>query len=307
MTETSKTRIEPAEATQTSGLWPLLSAMRPNHWVKNLVIFAAPMFAARFDWETFLLTFAAFCLFSLTASGFYLLNDMADLKQDRLHPIKYRRPLAAGLLSQPVALGSALFCIGLSLAVGFWMTPLLGYTLAAYCMLQTGYNLKLKHLAVIDIMCISAGFVLRALAGAAAAQVPPSSWFILCVGLLALYLAVKKRKAEIRELGHDTTTRVVLSQYSMAWLDSMESVITPSILMAYALWTIEGAKTSWMLATMPFVIYGLFKYQNLYNQGEGESPEILLFKSPALFITILLWVMTTVLILILSSNRMVSV
>lgn len=137
--------------------------MRPHHWVKNLVVFAAPLFALQLDATSVLLASVAFIVFSLTASSFYLINDVADVKADRQHPIKCKRPIAAGLVPVPVALLTAVTCLAGSLLISFSITPWLGISVGTYALVQTGYNLGLKHEPIIDILCISAGFVLRAL------------------------------------------------------------------------------------------------------------------------------------------------
>jgi 4-hydroxybenzoate polyprenyltransferase len=286
--------------TKISHPYYLLKAMRPHHWVKNLVVFAAPLFALQLDATSVLLASIAFIVFSLTASSFYLINDVADVKADRQHPIKCKRPIAAGLVAIPVALLTAVTCLAGSLLISFSITPWLGISVGTYALVQAGYNVGLKHEPIIDILCISAGFVLRALGGAAATAVPVSDWFVLCVGLLAFYLGIEKRKAELKSLGSKGTTRRVLKQYTLPWLNRMESVVTASTLMSYSLWAIDGAKSHWMLATIPFVTYGIFKYQALSEQGEGEAPEITLFRSNQLLLTVVLWALTSILILSLS-------
>lgn len=279
------------------GFVAMWRAMRPSHWVKNLVVFAAPVFAMALDAQTWLLALASFALFSMMASGVYLLNDVADRGVDRQHPVKRNRPVASGQLSPRLALGVSALLMGISLGLGFLVTGHLGMVLVGYVLIQAGYNLKLKHVAVMDLMCISAGFVFRALAGAAATGIPPSSWFILCVGLLAFYLALKKREAELRDVDQQTlSTRAVLSQYTLTWLNQMERVITPAIVITYTLWAIEGSRTDWMLATVPFVLYGLFMYQWRCEQGHGETPDAALFKFPELALTVLLWLIATLLI-----------
>lgn len=270
-------------------LWHLLSAMRPHHWIKNTVVVAAPLFAFALAPDTLLRVALAFAAFSLTASGFYLLNDVRDVEADREHPIKQHRPIAAGLVSTRLAVAVAVGLLVLSMAVSFAVAPLLGVAVVAYALIQIAYNLALKHQPILDIMVISAGFVLRALGGAAAAGVEVSGWFILCVGLLAFFLGVEKRKAEIRAMGRAGRTRAVLQHYSLPLLLRMESVVTASAMMAYALWTIEGAETNWMLATLPLVAYAIFKYQYLSEHGEGETPEKTLTRDPSMILTIVLW------------------
>ncbi len=151
-------------------------------------------------------------------------------------------------------------------------------------------------------MVIAGGFVLRALGGAAAAGVPASGWFILCIGLLAFFLGVEKRKAELREVGEEEETRSVLQEYSLSWLRRMESVVTASALMAYALWTLEGADTQWMLLTLPFVAYAIFRYQYLSENGRGESPEKVLVGDLPILASTFLWGSISILILIIFNN-----
>ena len=263
--------------------------MRPHHWVKNVVVLAAPLFALALDLGSLLRVGWAFVAFSMTASAFYLINDVRDIEEDQKHPIKQHRPIAAGLVPIPLALGTAAVLLGAGLVGSYVVAPWLALTIGAYAFIQAGYNLGLKEQPIIDIMVIAGGFVLRALGGAAAAGVPASGWFILCIGLLAFFLGIEKRKAELREVGEEEETRSVLQEYSLSWLRRMESVVTASALMAYALWTLEGADTPWMLATLPFVAYAIFRYQYLSENGKGETPEEVLVRDPKMFISILLW------------------
>jgi 4-hydroxybenzoate polyprenyltransferase len=281
--------------------WHLLRAMRPHHWVKNLVVFAAPLFALRLDGESLVPAALSFAVFSLVSSSFYLINDAVDVQADREHPVKRHRPIAAGLVPVPLAIAAAAVFLGGSLVTGFALSAGLGAALGLYALVQTGYNLGLKRQPVLDIMCISAGFVLRALGGAAATGVPVSGWFVFCVGLLAFYLGLEKRRAELKAQGNRGTTRAVLRQYTLPWLARMESLVTATTLMAYALWTLEGAKTPWMLATVPFVAYGIFRYQYLSEKGEGEAPESLLMKNPHILLTVLLWAVTCLVVLQLAT------
>jgi len=267
----------------------LVEAMRPHHWVKNVVVLAAPLFALALDLGSLLRVGWAFVAFSMTASAFYLINDVRDIEEDREHPVKQHRPIAAGLVPIPLALGTAAVLLGAGLAGSYVVAPWLALTIGAYAFIQAGYNLGLKEQPIIDIMVIAGGFVLRALGGAAAAGVPASGWFILCIGLLAFFLGIEKRKAELRGVGEEEETRSVLQEYSLSWLRRMESVVTASALMAYALWTLEGADTPWMLATLPFVAYAIFRYQYLSENGKGETPEEVLVRDPKMFISILLW------------------
>ena len=276
-----------AVATRRAGA--LVKAMRPHHWVKNVVVLAAPLFALALDLGSLLRVGWAFIAFSMTASAFYLINDVRDIEEDRKHPVKQHRPIAAGLVPIPLALSAAAVLLTAGLVGSYVVAPWLALTIGAYAFIQAGYNLGLKEQPIIDIMVIAAGFVLRALGGAAAAGVPASGWFILCIGLLAFFLGIEKRKAELREVGEEEETRSVLQAYSLSWLRRMESVVTASALMAYALWTLEGADTPWMLATLPFVAYAIFRYQYLSERGHGESPEKILVRDGHLIAAVILW------------------
>lgn len=277
----------------------LVEAMRPYHWVKNVVVFAAPLFALALGLGSLLRVGWAFVAFSITASAFYLINDARDIEEDRKHPVKRHRPIAAGLVPIPLALGTATVLLGAGLVGSYVVAPWLALTIGAYAFIQAGYNLGLKEQPIIDIMVIAGGFVLRALGGAAAAGVPPSGWFILCIGLLAFFLGIEKRKAELREVGEEEETRLVLQEYSLSWLRRMESVVTASALMAYALWTLEGADTEWMLVTLPFVAYAIFRYQYLSERGKGETPTEALTHDTGMVLSSLLWGISALAILLL--------
>ncbi|MCS3861643.1 4-hydroxybenzoate polyprenyltransferase [Salinibacter ruber] len=276
----------------------LVKAMRPHHWVKNVVVLAAPLFALALDLGSLLRVGWAFVAFSMTASAFYLINDVRDIEEDRKHPVKQHRPIAAGLVPIPLALGTAAVLLGAGLLGSYVVAPWLALSIGMYAFIQAGYNLGLKEQPIIDIMVIAGGFVLRALGGAAAAGVPASGWFILCIGLLAFFLGIEKRKAELREVGEEEKTRSVLQEYSLSWLRRMESVVTASALMSYALWTLEGADTPWMLATLPCVSYAIFRYQYLSEVGEAETPEKILVSDFGIVVATILWGVTSFTILI---------
>ncbi len=263
--------------------------MRPHHWVKNVVVLAAPLFALALDLGSLLRVGWAFVAFSMTASAFYLINDVRDIEEDRKHPVKQHRPIAAGLVPIPLALSAAAVLLTAGLVGSYVLAPWLALTIGAYAFIQAGYNLGLKEQPIIDIMVIAGGFVLRALGGAAAAGVPASGWFILCIGLLAFFLGIEKRKAELREVGEEEKTRSVLQEYSLPWLRRMEGVVTASALMAYALWTLEGADTPWMLATVPFVAYAIFRYQYLTENGKGQQPEKILATDYKIILCVFVW------------------
>lgn len=292
-----------AVASQQHGLvGSLIVALRPQQWIKNLVVYAAPLFGLRLDATSFWLATAAFGAFTAASSAAYVANDLVDRAADRQHPVKRWRPIAAGLLPPGVAVLAAAVCLVASLALSFAVAPLLGLTVILYLVLQAGYNLGLRREPIVDIMVISGGYVLRALGGAAVTQVPPSGWFLLCLWLLSLYLAIEKRKAELRALGDGGSTRGVLRMYSLPWLLRMEGVVTASTLLSYALWAVGRTRTVWMLLTVPLVAYGLFRYQMLAEHEGGESPERTLLRSPHLIAVAVLWVLSTTAILLLEDR-----
>lgn len=254
---------------------PLLVACRPRQWPKNLLVFAAPLFAFRFEPELWWRTGGALVAFCLISSAIYLLNDCLDVAADRAHPSKRRRPIASGLVSVPLALvtGALLAAVSLSLAAG--ISSMLAAVVLLYGLIQVGYCLRFKRMALLDLFCIASGFLLRAIAGAVAAMLPPSPWFLLTVGLLALFLAIEKRKAELRVAqDRGVITRVVLERYSLPLLLRLESLVATSAFMSYSLWAagplLGGAPTSWMLLTVPFVLVGIFRYQLLSDPEESE-------------------------------------
>ena len=252
----------------------------------------------------------AFCLIS---SAIYLLNDCLDVEADRAHPTKRNRPIAAGLVSVPAALTTAALLAVLSLSISAWNSPALAGVVLLYGLIQVGYCLLLKQKALLDLFCIASGFLLRALAGAVAASLQPSSWFLLTVGLLAMFLAIEKRKAELRVAqGRGVITRKVLERYSLALLLRLESLVATSAFISYALWafgpSLGGAPTSWMLLTVPFALAGIFRYQLLSDPEEvarrrecadersSEKPEDILLGDLGIQLTLVGWMITTTLI-----------
>lgn len=304
---------------------PYLAALRPKQWTKNLVVFAAPLFGFSLEMQSLLGCLLAFALFCCASSGFYLLNDIADVESDRRHPIKCQRPIAAGKVSIPVAIGMAAVLLGGAITIGWLRSMALGATLTAYALLQVAYNLRLKRTVILDIIAIAAGFVLRAYAGAAATNIRLSPWFVLCTALLALFLGVEKRKAELRLFQiRGGKPRSVLKRYSMPLLTRMESVVTTGAIMSYALWSsgpqVQGASTPWMLLTLPFVLYGIFRYQllsdpqeisrksdtKLEQGGQSERPEEVLLTDIPLLFTVLSWVIAIFIILLLKQNKIIA-
>ena len=321
----SQLRQSPVKTAVSTTTFAYLAALRPRQWTKNLVVFAAPLFAFSINWQSFLASLLAFVLFCCASSAFYLLNDIADVQSDRRHPVKCKRPIAAGLVSIPAALRMAVALLGSALLVGGWRSPALGATLLGYAILQVAYNLKLKRTPILDIVAIAIGFVLRAYAGAAANGIPLiSSWFLLCTAMLALFLGVEKRKAELRLLAvRGGKTRAVLRRYSLALLARMEGLVTTGAVMSYAIWSsgpqVNGAKTPWMMLTFPFVLYGIFRYQLLSDPkeqvhesdavlkqgGNTERPEEILLTDWPILLTVVGWILTVLAILWLKHHGII--
>jgi len=300
-----------------------IKALRPRQWTKNLVVFAAPLFAFNINLQSLQESLLCFVLFCELSSSFYLINDIADVKSDRQHPVKCQRPIAAGLVSIPVALGMSLVLLSSSITVGWLQSQVLGKTLIAYAILQIAYNLRLKRLVILDIGAIATGFVLRAYAGAAATDIVLSPWFVICTAMLALFLAIEKRKAELRLTQiKGSKPRAVLKRYSLELLSRMENVVTTGTILTYALWSsgpqVRGASTPWMLITLPFALYGIFRYQfltdpqEIYNNdtgveqgGSSERPEEILLRDLPILLTVSGWVVTCVVILWLKKEGMI--
>ena len=215
-----------------------LQALRPKQWTKNLIVFAAPLFAFSLNLNSLIGSITALILFCCASSSFYLLNDIADVEADRLHPVKCKRPIASGAVKVQIAIVMAIILLFTAIVGGWLWASNLGVTILAYAILQVAYNLKLKRMVLLDVMAISTGFVLRACAGAAATDIVLSPWFLLCTAMLALFLGIEKRKAELKLLHHKgSKTRSVLRFYSLDLLDRMESVVTNGAVITYAIWS----------------------------------------------------------------------
>ena len=299
------------------------TALRPRQWTKNLIVFAASLFAFQINVQSLSGALLAFALFCCASSSFYLINDIADVKADRQHPVKCKRPIAAGLVSVPMAIAMAIGLLGSALVLGWLKAPALGVTLLAYALLQVAYNLKLKRTVILDIVAIATGFVLRAAAGGAATGITLSPWFLVCTAMLALFLGVEKRKAELRlQAIKGGRTRASLQRYSPDLLARMENIAATGAITAYTLWSsgpkIGGASTSWMMLTLPFVLYGIFRYQllsdpqeiarrtdSLESGGQTERPEEVLLKDRPMLLTVLGWVGVSFCILLLQNQGLI--
>jgi 4-hydroxybenzoate polyprenyltransferase len=275
-----------------------VASMRPQQWIKNFFVFAPLVFAGHlFHRDDLLLTVEGFFLFSFLASGVYIFNDLADLEKDKLHPLKSQRPLPAGKLRVGAARAASALLIGGSVAVAFVLSSGFGIALALYAFLNILYSLKLKDVVILDVMTISAGFVLRVVSGALLIQVGASEWLIICTVLLSLFLGFSKRRHEITVLeSHANDHREVLQHYSPYFLDQMIGIVTASTVMSYALYTIseETVKkfgTNHLIYTVPFVLYGIFRYLYLvHKKVEGGNPTKIALTDRPLLVNILLWI-----------------
>lgn len=283
----------------------LIRALRPIQWVKNTVVFAGVIFARHFDRPSDLLTaLAAFAIFCALASGVYLLNDIRDKAADSAHPQKRHRSIASGKLSVATAGGTSIVLLAGGLgAASLIATPFL-ITCCIYVALNVAYSIALKRLPLIDVMSVALGFVLRAVGGAEAIKVAISPWLVVCTLLLALFLGFGKRRWEVETLGNDAVRhRSVLAGYSIHLLDQLIAVTTASAVVAYALYTLapdtqEKFGTTQLIWTLPFVIYGVFRYLYLiHGQHEGGNPTRALLTDIPILINAALW-MGTVLYII---------
>jgi len=289
-------RGESARAAPGAVTLDLLASLRPRQWVKNLFVFAALVFSHRLFTPAAWRAGAAFAIFCALSGAVYLFNDVADRAHDRLHPIKRHRPIAARRL--PIALAVA---VGTMLAAGALtaaatLSTSLALTALAYVALLTAYSLALKHVVIIDVLTVASGFVLRAVAGALAIDVEISGWLLICTILIALFLALGKRRAESLTLGADAARhRPILAEYTPALLDQMIAVVTASTVTAYGLYTmspetIAKFHTRLLPATLPFVLYGIFRYLYLlYRRQLGGSPVEHILSDRALLLNGLGW------------------
>lgn len=270
----------------------LIKSMRPKHWVKNLVVFAALLFSTSFFSLTNSLRAAlVFLLFCLIAGSVYIINDIVDREEDRQHPQKSKRPIASGDLKVVTAgFSSILLSVG-SVATGFYLGWRVGLILFLYLLANLLYSFFLKKIAILDVFTISFGFVLRAIAGAIVINVRISPWLVITTMFLALFLALSKRKAELGDRKEEAANaRQSLSAYTASYLDQLIIIVTTTIIVSYSLYSFTSVHSDQMLWTVPFVMYGVFRYMYLTEtQGAGgQLSEVLLDDFP-LVVDILLW------------------
>ena len=278
----------------------VLVALRPRQWSKNLLVFAGLVFAAKLGdpwrWLDASVCFIAYCAIS---SASYLANDVRDREDDRLHPIKRSRPIARGELSPRAALTIAgvLALLALLLVAPLGLPSVL--LIAAFAVLQAAYTLRLKHVALLDVSAIAALFVIRAAAGAEAVEVPISAWLLLCTALLALFLALAKRRGELVLVGAERAPgRPVLEGYSLELVDQLIGIVASATVIAYAVYTLTSGQSRALLATVPFVVFGIFRYLLLMHRHDvGEEPEQVLLSDVPILLTVVGWIVTAAAIL----------
>lgn len=283
----------------------IIISMRPKQWVKNVFIFAGLVFARHlFDLHLLARVMVGFILFSLAASSIYIFNDIIDMKKDRQHPDKCKRPIAAGNLkvnqayTTSLILGTATLLCAYRLSLGFFAI------LACYIIMNIAYTTKIKNVVILDVMCIAFGFVLRVLAGTSLAGVRPSDWLIICTITLSLFLGFSKRRHEIALIGSNAENhRKVLTDYSITFLDQMIAIATACTVMSYALYTIANETvirfgTRNLILTLPFVMYGIYRYLYLIHKKKiGGNPTTAILTDLPLLLNGLLWLGSVIFII----------
>jgi len=285
----------------------LIVSIRPQQWIKNIFLFAALVFSKHLlSSQEVLFVFQGFLVFSFLSSGTYLLNDVADKEQDKLHPEKQRRPIASGALSTSLAISFAFVFLSLGIVWAFRLQQQFGFVAISYFVLNILYSWKLKHIVILDVMVIATGFVLRVLAGAMLINVPASEWLLICTFLLSLFLGFVKRRNEITTLNETAEAhRKVLTHYSVDFLDQMVNIVTACTVMSYALYTIsqetiQKFQTHNLIYTVPFVLFGIFRYLYIVHKlGGGGNPSRVIVTDVPLIVNVIAWICTVVYIIYL--------
>jgi len=282
----------------------LIKSMRPKQWTKNVFVWAALVFDRKlFQTQYLLPTLAGFAIFCLLSSAVYLINDLVDIERDRQHPVKRNRPLASGQLRKSTAVVAAALIIVLSIPAAFALNVQFGVISLAYLLLMIAYSFYLKNHVIVDVMTIAAGFVLRVAGGVVLVDVERfSPWLYICMTLLALFLGFSKRRHELALLAEDANNhRAILDEYSLRFLDEMINVVASSTVIAYSLYTFFAPNVPanhTMMLTIPFVLYGIFRYLYLIHiKQQGGSPEELLLKDKPFFLNVVLFGIAVIVIM----------
>lgn len=283
-------------------LRPVVQEMRPWQWTKNMLVYAALLFSGTlFAEDKFILTTAAFMAFCLASSGVYFVNDIADVEKDRLNPKKCKRPIAAGKINIPVAYFLAVILFAGGCLISYALNENCFFLLAAYILINIGYTFRLKHVVIIDVMIIAAGFVLRAIMGAVVIGLNMTIWFLLCVMFLSLFLALGKRRYELAAVEDSSLVegRKVLQFYSLELIDQLMTIVTAALLICYALFTVDSNTQNHesMVITIPLALYGMFYYLYVVRvKNGGGAPDEALYKEKPILMIVLLYFISIVFI-----------
>jgi len=284
-------------------LMNLLKTMRPKQWPKNVFIFTALVFVEElFTPVPLLKTIAAFVLFCLMSSAVYLINDLVDIEKDRQHPTKRLRPLPSGQLKPSVAIAAGVLIPLVALPLSFLLNLYFGFVALAYFLTETVYSFVFKNIVILDVLTVAAGFVLRAVAGAVVISVPISPWLYVCTTLVALFIGFGRRRHELILLAENANEhRASLSEYSLPLLDQMTAVVTSATIIAYSLYTFSAPNlppNHTMMLTIPFVLYGLFRYLYLIHvENKGGTPEEIFLSDLPMMIALGLWGLAVITVL----------
>lgn len=293
----------PVKVSLVSKIAAYIKLLRPKQWIKNLFVIAPLIFAKHvFEYDYIVKIIAAFILFCFISSSVYVLNDIIDCDKDRLHPKKKNRPIASGLISKAEGIVLLVITLPLVIGVSFYVDSFFGLVILLYFMNNVLYSYKIKHMVILDVMSIAVGFLLRVIGGGLIIKVNISPWILLCTLLLSLFLGFSKRRNElvVLEMGAENH-RKILEEYSLEFIDNMLSIVTASTVMAYCLYTFSANNGNFrMMITIPFVLYGIFRYQYIiYKKKEGGSPEDTVLSDMPLMFSILLWGVISIVILYL--------
>lgn len=275
----------------------IFKLMRPKQWTKNLFVFGAMIFSGKFvDENIFIKNIFIFIMFCLISSCVYILNDLVDAEKDRQHPEKKNRPIASGKVTKFQARIVEIILLFVIFTVCYEMNIKLFIVLLIYFLINVLYSFKLKNIVIIDVMIITFGFVLRVQSGGIATNVQLSPWMILCTILISLFMALNKRKSEIITLKDKSGDhRKILDEYSVDLIENMLTIVTPSILIAYCLYTFSSIQSRTMMLTIPFVLYGIFRYQYLMmKRNIGGKPEDVFQKDIPFLLNVILWAITVI-------------
>jgi 4-hydroxybenzoate polyprenyltransferase len=295
---------ESAAMTSNKKIYLIFKALRPHNWIKNLIVFAPLTFSGRFTQISeslkAILVFVCFCMVS---SAIYIINDLCDKNEDQHHPKKKKRPIASGAIASSHAIMISIILILGGLFMAFLLRKYVFICLVLYIFISIAYSLVIKHIAILDVLTISFGFVLRILVGGLAISVEPSYWLILCTVMISIFLGFTKRRVELVANGNDSNnSRPVLRDYSISFLDQVIPMVTGATILAYALYTVDEHTqkvlgTTAMLLTLPFVIYGLLRYiYIIYHLKKGADPTETLISDIPTIINLFLWIVTSLII-----------